>query len=82
MSTDEEYLDSLLKSMSNDEEEGHDEKMMSLLNEIDPMKKKSDAMKKEVFSDIRPEDELLAEDSADEDADTETKEDWNTPEEN
>ena len=59
MSTDEEYLDNLLKTMSTDDtEENDDNKIMSLMNETDPMENKTAPMRKEVFSDIRPEDEI------------------------
>lgn len=58
MSTDEEYLDNLLKTMSTDDsEENDDNKIMSLMNETDPMKGRTAPMRKEVFSDIRPENE-------------------------
>ena len=59
MSTDEEYLDNLLKTMSTDDtEENDDNKIMSLMNETDPMENRTAPMRKEVFSDIRPEDEI------------------------
>ena len=80
MSTDEEYLDNLLKTMSTDDTEDNDDnKIMSLMNETDPMKNRTAPMRKEVFSDIRPEDDIPSVDPGDKEADTETKEDWNTP---
>lgn len=80
MSTDEEYLDNLLKTMSTDDTEDNDDnKIMSLMNETDPMKNRTAPMRKEVFSDIRPEDEIPSADPGDKDADTETREDWSTP---
>ena len=66
MSTDEEYLDNLLKTMSTDDtEENDDNKIMSLMNETDPMENGTAPMRKEVFSDIRPEDEIPSADKKD-----------------
>ena len=66
MSTDEEYLDNLLKTMSTDDtEENNDNKIMSLMNETDPMENRTAPMRKEVFSDIRPEDEIPPADKKD-----------------
>ena len=45
MSTDEEYLDNLLKTMSTDDtEENDDNKIMSLMNETDPMENRTAPM--------------------------------------
>ena len=77
MSTDEEYLDNLLKTMSTDDtEENDDNKIMSLMNETDPMENKTAPMRKEVFSDIRPEDEIPPADKKDDEKKPVVDESW------
>ena len=77
MSTDEEYLDNLLKTMSTDDtEENDDNKIMSLMNETDPMENGTAPMRKEVFSDIRPEDEIPSADKKDDVKKTVVDESW------
>lgn len=77
MSTDEEYLDNLLKTMSTDDtEENNDNKIMSLMNETDPMENRTAPMRKEVFSDIRPEDEIPPADKKDDEKKPVVDESW------
>ena len=79
MSTDEEYLDNLLKTMSTDDtEENDDNKIVSLMNETDPMENKTTPMRKEVFSDIRPEDEIPPADKKGDEKKPVVDESWKT----